>query len=159
MLEDLGQKAEALDIVTEGESANYCFSGPADAASVLRERAHRGEYTVDEQTGTKRKATKSERAASQKLTKRVLEDQMRARMHDLWDDVQAGITGIEEGDPEGLNRFIFAAGTMIENFRLARGNFSKNRVSQYPLPKGFTLLISAIGSPSDLEDEKVWREE
>lgn len=50
-------------------------------------------------------------------------------MQILWSEVQAAEEGIEEGDLGALDRFIYAAGTMIENFRLAKSNFNKNRVS------------------------------
>lgn len=73
--------------------------------------------------------TKVEKAGERTLTKRVLEDQMRTRMQELWEQVQTAEAEIQEGHPTALDRFIEAAGTMVENFRLAKSNFGKNRVS------------------------------
>lgn len=56
---------------------------------------------------------------------------MLARMQALWADAQAAEQGIGEGEAGALDRFIFAAGTMIETFRLAKGNFKKDRVSGF----------------------------
>lgn len=54
---------------------------------------------------------------------------MRSTMESLWEEVKEAEAGIEEGDVGALDQFIQAAGTMIENFRLAKGNFTKTRVS------------------------------
>jgi general transcription factor 3C polypeptide 3 (transcription factor C subunit 4) len=54
---------------------------------------------------------------------------MREQMHAFWDDIQQAEAALEEGEPGALDRFMYAAGTMIENFRLAKSNFGKNRVS------------------------------
>ena len=96
--------------------------------SVLRARARRERDQPEQTTVGARSISKSEKAAAQKLTKRVLEDQMRLKMQSLWLDVQAAEVGIDEGKQGALDRLIYAAGTMIENFRLAKGNFNKNRV-------------------------------
>nr|XP_018265461.1 uncharacterized protein I303_01827 [Kwoniella dejecticola CBS 10117]OBR87619.1 hypothetical protein I303_01827 [Kwoniella dejecticola CBS 10117] len=101
VLEDMGRKAEALELVSDTDQEEE----PTSTASY----------------------TRAEKAANKKLTKRILEDQMRSQMQNLWKDVQDAEKGIEEGDIGALDRFISAAGTMIENYRLNRGNFSKSR--------------------------------
>ncbi|WWC67957.1 uncharacterized protein I206_101876 [Kwoniella pini CBS 10737] len=125
VLEDMGRKAEALELVSD----------------IIRTRAHRekdrysmrrpSEYPLEEeeeeQPTPSDSYTKAEKAAKKKLTKRILEDQMRSQMQNLWKDVQDAEKGIEEGDIGALDRFISAAGTMIENYRMNRGNFSKSR--------------------------------
>jgi len=65
------------------------------------------------------------------LSKRVLEDQLRSKMQALWSEVQGAEEGIEQGDIGALERFVEAAGTMIENYRLSKGNFTKARVSAF----------------------------
>ncbi len=75
------------------------------------------------------RTSKAEKAAARTLNKRVLEDQMRSKMEESWAEVKSAEEGIDEGDLGALDRFIYAAGTMIENFRLAKSNFTKNRVS------------------------------
>lgn len=72
--------------------------------------------------------SKGERASVQRLNKRVLEAQAASTMNSLWDDVQIAEEGINDGEPWALDKFIHAAGTMIETFRLAKSNFTKNRV-------------------------------
>ncbi|WWC86899.1 uncharacterized protein L201_001778 [Kwoniella dendrophila CBS 6074] len=130
VLEDMGKKAEALDLVSD----------------IIRSRAHREKdkhsikrpstYMIEREDDQHQQAssssstsgyTRAEKAANKKLTKRILEDQMRSQMQNLWKDVQDAERGIEEGDIGALDRFISAAGTMIENYRLNRGNFSKSR--------------------------------
>lgn len=77
------------------------------------------------------KPTKRETTAARGLTKRILENQMQQRMKELWEEVQAAEAVIDaggEGFTMALDRFIAAAGTMVENFRMARGNFGRNRV-------------------------------
>lgn len=101
VLEDMGRKAEALDIVSD----------------VLR----RGDFVASDGRG------KGEKGA--RLNKRVLETQAAYTMQGLWEDVQKAEDGINNGDPWALDKFIHAAGTMIETFRLAKSNFTKNRVS------------------------------
>ncbi|OCF32590.1 hypothetical protein I317_00359 [Kwoniella heveanensis CBS 569] len=122
VLEDMGHKAEALDLVSE----------------VIRRRAHRDKDSRqlnrltlagldDASAAAAEHLNKAEKAANKRLTKRVLEDQMRTQMQNLWLDVQEAERGIDEGEAGALDRFISAAGTMIENYRLNRGNFSKSR--------------------------------
>ena len=95
---------------------------------VIKERAQRGDRNESRQHD--RNLTKGEKAGQRKLTKRVLEDQMRSKMQNLWEDVQSAEEGIAGGNMGALERFIYAAGTMVENYRLAKGNFTKNRVSR-----------------------------
>ncbi len=97
---------------------------------MLRARAHRSREIPQIASTANTSLNKSEKAAARKLTKRVLENQMRLKMRSLWDEVLEAEQGIDEGDPGALDQFIYAAGTMIENFRLARSNFSKSRVSR-----------------------------
>ncbi|WWD21507.1 hypothetical protein CI109_105993 [Kwoniella shandongensis] len=118
VLEDMGRKNEALELVSD----------------VIRTRAHREKDSITQQrsqqyhqSSQEPSLTKSERAANKKLTKRVLEDQMRSQMQSLWQDVQESEAGTERGDVGALDQFIQAAGTMIENYRLNRGNFTKSR--------------------------------
>lgn len=88
------------------------------------------DQSKDQENG-KEKETKREKTVKRGLTKRILEDQMRQRMTELWEEVQAAEAAIDgggDGFSVALDRFIAAAGTMVENFRLARGNFGKNRV-------------------------------
>jgi general transcription factor 3C polypeptide 3 (transcription factor C subunit 4) len=115
VLEDSGHKAEALDIVSE----------------VLRIRAATEPSIIGRRGPNieKSKQTKADRVASQHLNKQVLENQMRQKMQEMWEEVQDAEAALAEGNNGALDRFIYAAGTMIENFRLARSNFTKNRVS------------------------------
>lgn len=76
-------------------------------------------------SGRKIKGSSSE----QRLTKRVLENQATATMASLWEEVQEAEQGINDGEPWTLDKFIQSAGTMVETFRLAKSNFTKNRVS------------------------------
>lgn len=76
----------------------------------------------------KKRQALAERDAERKLTKAVLADQMKQKMQALWDEVRMAEDAIGEGVDGALERFILAAGTMVENFRLARSNFDKNRV-------------------------------
>ena len=55
---------------------------------------------------------------------------MRQTMQDLWAQVLLAESGIGEGEPGALEHFIQAAGTMIENFQLAKILYSKNRVGR-----------------------------
>jgi hypothetical protein len=96
---------------------------PDNLNLVLRARA-----LTQRQPPPEKNLSKSEKAANRKLTKRVLEDQLRTKMNDLWREVQEAEAGIEAGDAGALDRFIGAAGVMIENFRLAKANFGKHRV-------------------------------
>lgn len=54
---------------------------------------------------------------------------MKQKMQALWEEVQAAEAEIGEGVAGALDRFISAGGLMVENFRMARSNFGKNRVS------------------------------
>lgn len=58
---------------------------------------------------------------------------MRQTMRSLWEDVQRAESGIQNGEAGALDEFVQAAGTMVENFRLARSNFNKNRVTEMTL--------------------------
>jgi general transcription factor 3C polypeptide 3 (transcription factor C subunit 4) len=98
--------------------------------SVLRARAQREREAPTPAAGTQKTTSKAEKKASRKLAKRVLEDQLRAKMQQLWEEVREAEAGIESGDAGALDRFVGAAGLMIENFRLAKHNFGKNRVSR-----------------------------
>jgi general transcription factor 3C polypeptide 3 (transcription factor C subunit 4) len=112
VLEDSGHKAEALDMVSE----------------VLRLRASE---TVNPRTRgptVRSKQTKADTAATRSLNKRILEDQMRHKMAEYWEEVQEAEAGIASGNIGALDKFVSAAGVMIENFRLAKRNFQKNRV-------------------------------
>ncbi|KLT39056.1 TPR-like protein [Cutaneotrichosporon oleaginosum] len=99
VLEDMGRKTEALEIV----------------ARVLQhgDSLPSGDGTHKGKAG--------------RMNKRVLETQAAYTMQGLWDDVQKAEEGINNGDPWALDKFIHSAGTMIETFRLARSNFTKNR--------------------------------
>jgi len=76
-----------------------------------------------------RKISRAEREGEKRLTKAVLADQMKQKMQLLWEEVQAAEAEIGEGVAGALDRFISAGGTMVENFRMARSNFGKNKVS------------------------------
>lgn len=76
----------------------------------------------------KKRQAIAERDAERRLTKAVLADQMKQKMQALWDEVRMAEEAIGEGVDGALERFILAAGTMVENFRLARSNFDKTRV-------------------------------
>jgi general transcription factor 3C polypeptide 3 (transcription factor C subunit 4) len=91
---------------------------------VLRARAHHTKDRAD-RLGRPR----ADYDPETRLTKRTLEEQMAEQMHSLWADVQEAEVGIDNGDLGALEQFIYAAGTMIENYRLARGNFNKSRVN------------------------------
>ncbi|KIY33595.1 general transcription factor 3C polypeptide 3 (transcription factor C subunit 4) [Cryptococcus gattii E566] len=100
VLEDMGRKAEALDIVTE----------------VIRTRGERGTLssTIQMQPGVR-------------ISKRMLEEQLRSQMQNLWADVQDAERGTMEGEEGALERFVESAGLLIENYRMDRSNFTKNR--------------------------------
>lgn len=49
-------------------------------------------------------------------------------MSSLWEEVREAEQGINDGEPWALDKFIHSAGTMVETFRLAKSNFTKNRV-------------------------------
>jgi hypothetical protein len=59
----------------------------------------------------------------------MLEDQMRQKMVSLWQEVLEAERSLVEGDVGALDMFIQAAGTMIDNHRMAKHMFSRNRVS------------------------------
>jgi general transcription factor 3C polypeptide 3 (transcription factor C subunit 4) len=125
VLDDMGQKAEALEIVSEGKLRELVA-----LTIVLRLRAQNDQPIKGRGPSREEQGTKADKIASRKLNKRVLEDQMKSAMQGLWEQVQAAEQGIEAVPPEvgALDRFIMSAGTMVENFRLAKGNFSKGRV-------------------------------
>lgn len=75
-------------------------------------------------------------------------------MASLWDEVQEAEQGINEGEPWALDKFIQSAGTMVETFRLAKSNFTKNRVSTSALPR-----LTPAGYHSRTEESKVWVKE
>jgi general transcription factor 3C polypeptide 3 (transcription factor C subunit 4) len=142
VLDDTGHKAEALEIVSEGSSAPDPESGMdhANRQLVLRIRAlkdqpaprGRGPNRQDPDAPQSRQS-KADRSATQTLNKRILEQQMSDTMQDLWRQVQSAEEGITSDPPEegALDRFVMAAGTMIENYRLARSNFTKGRVGSF----------------------------
>jgi general transcription factor 3C polypeptide 3 (transcription factor C subunit 4) len=68
---------------------------------------------------------------------------MKQKMHALWDEVRTAEEAIGEGVHGALERFILAAGTMVENFRLARSNFDKNRVRVFGAVSGPWLTYRA----------------
>ena len=125
VLDELGRKPEALEVITEGElSGRYVVDWP-----VIKARAITNKESGQGSRGRGKALTKSEKAGQRKLTKRVLEEQMKSTMQSLWQDVRAAEEGIANGAIEALDNFIEAAGTMVENFRLAKSNFTKSRVS------------------------------
>ena len=128
VLEDVGRKAEALEVITEGQLCSPVLPS-ANLLSVLRLRATRERDRPKGRAAGEKSMSKSEKAGQRKLTKRIMEDQMRSTMESLWQEVQAAEAGIQENEAGALDRYIQAAGTMIENFRLAKGNFGKSRVS------------------------------
>ncbi|WOO80159.1 Transcription factor tau subunit sfc4 [Vanrija pseudolonga] len=97
VLEDMGQKDEAYEIVTELTRA--------------RERGAKGERAP----------------AERKATKISLQQQMADTMKRLFQDAEAAEEQLNEGEPWALEAFTEAADRMIETFRLAKSNFSKNR--------------------------------
>ncbi|GMK54381.1 hypothetical protein CspeluHIS016_0109670 [Cutaneotrichosporon spelunceum] len=99
VLEDMGRKTEALEMV-----ARVLQHGDALPT---------GDGTTKGKVG--------------RMNKRVLETQAAYTMQGLWEDVQKAEDGINNGDMYALDKFIHAAGTMIETFRLAKSNFTKNR--------------------------------
>ncbi|WVN89418.1 uncharacterized protein L203_104641 [Cryptococcus depauperatus CBS 7841] len=98
VLEDLGRKAEALDIITE----------------IIRTRASRGTLSSTVQPNAK-------------ISRRTLEDQMKSQMHNLWLDVQDAERRTMQGEEGALDRFVESAGVLVENYRMDRSNFSKSR--------------------------------
>ena len=82
--------------------------------------------------------TKAEQVGERKLTRAVLEGQIRDQMQALWLAAQEAEAEIGQGSPSALDDFIQAAGTMVENFRLAKNNFTKSRVC--------TCLSSAVSN-------------
>lgn len=53
---------------------------------------------------------------------------MRQKMVALWEDVNDAEASLELQEAGALDRFIYCAGTLVENHRLARRMFSKDRV-------------------------------
>lgn len=152
VLEEQGKRTEALEIVGDGRSFSRVRRAALTHCAVLKRRVRAGRgpnaekrrpeaeelfLTLDEAfappgvTATPgSKPSKADQKATRRLTKKILEDQMRERMDGLWTQVHQAEEGIAEGQPGALDQFIFAAGTMIETFRLARRNFGKNRVGR-----------------------------
>lgn len=64
----------------------------------------------------------------------MLEDQMRQKMVSLWQEVLRAEQALDEGDVDALGMFIEAAGTMIDNHRMAKHMFTRHRVSTHFLP-------------------------
>jgi hypothetical protein len=95
-------------------------------------------------------AKKNERIANAKLNKQLMQSQAQGTMERLWTDARSAEAGIEAGEPGALDLFVDAAGTMIETYRLARGNFGKNRVG----PSGDQLIIGYLESS---QKQKRWR--
>jgi general transcription factor 3C polypeptide 3 (transcription factor C subunit 4) len=137
VLDDTGHKAEALEIVSEGDRSLDPTPDCTDVLLVLRIRAlkdqpaprGRGPNRQDPDAPQSRQS-KADKAATQTLNKRILEQQMSTTMQELWQQVQSAEQGITSDPAEegALDRFVMAAGTMIENYRLARSNFTKGRV-------------------------------
>ncbi|KAL1412045.1 transcription factor TFIIIC subunit tfc4 [Vanrija albida] len=119
VLEDMGQKDEAYEIVTE----------------LTRMRETRG--------GPKGDRPPAER----KATKISLQQQMADTMKRLFQDAELAEQQLNEGEPWALEAFTEAADRMIETFRLAKSNFSKNR--------GVTRVITnrKKGSKSNIDSE------
>jgi general transcription factor 3C polypeptide 3 (transcription factor C subunit 4) len=92
----------------------------------------------------KDKMTKADQAGQRKLTRAALENQMRLQMQELWAEVQVAEVEISEGKVGALDAFIQAAGTMVENFRLARNNFLKNRVRYGVIYGGILRLTNRV---------------
>jgi hypothetical protein len=59
----------------------------------------------------------------------MLEDQMRQKRVSLWQEVLEAEKALDEGDVDALGWFIEAAGTMIDNHRMAKHMFGRHRVS------------------------------
>ena len=85
---------------------------------------------------------------------------MRIKMQSLWNEVQEAEVAIDSGDAGALDRFILAAGTMIENLRLAKHNFGKDRVSRSSKPgsladaKGVRRVpIRSKGTTKNVDDQ------
>lgn len=53
---------------------------------------------------------------------------MRQKMVSLWQEVLEAERALDEGDVGALDMFIQAAGTMIDNHRMAKHMFGRNRV-------------------------------
>ena len=90
--------------------------------------------------------SRTEKATHRTLTKRMLEDQMRQKMVSLWQEVLAAEKALDEGDVGALDAFILAAGTMIDNHRMAKQMFTRHRVSS-----GFRYMtLYNVKSPASL---------
>lgn len=133
-LEDTGQKAEALELISE----------------VLRARA----AELPHRTERQRKDPAD--APAGRMGKKAYEEQMRDQMQQLWNDVCVAEEGIDSGDLGALDTFIQAAGTMIENYRMAKGNFTKSRVSAVFAARGGTDCqgITRVAKTSKLGKRK-----
>ncbi|EIW71252.1 hypothetical protein TREMEDRAFT_27203, partial [Tremella mesenterica DSM 1558] len=118
---------------------------------VLRGRITRGEVR------TGRGPSKGDRSAEGMFTRRMLEEEMHSLMQSLWKDVQAAEEGIANGEVGALDKFVYAAETMVENFRVARNNFGKNRgvvrVRKYPKQRKNDLTTQAQELQERLERE------
>lgn len=125
VLEDMGRKTEALEMVARVLQHGNTLPGPDGTRSKLG-----------------------------RMNKRVLETQAAYTMQGLWEDVQKAEEGINNGDPWALDKFIHAAGTMIETFRLAKSNFTKNRVSRLQ-----RRLLTLKGHCSDPQAAQVRHQE
>ena len=91
---------------------------------VLRRRAQQGPAPPL----NKPRVSRTDRTAHRVFTKRMLEDQMRQKMVSLWQEVLEAEKALDDGDVDALGAFISAAGTMIDNHRMAKHMFTRHRV-------------------------------
>ncbi|KAL7422288.1 transcription factor TFIIIC subunit tfc4 [Cryptotrichosporon argae] len=75
------------------------------------------------------KMSRSERRARNKLNRRLVAEGAIPALQKLWGEMEAAELAANEPDPppRALDRFLEAAGSLIETFRLAPKNFGKNR--------------------------------
>lgn len=126
LYQDIGRRAEALDIVAEVIRYNAAHeTHTTRGAAERRARATIAAYGA----AAGADGTRADRAAHQRLNRSILEDQTRQRMGNMWETVKQAEEGIGRGVQGDIEAFMQVAGTMVETFRLAGRNFGKNRVS------------------------------
>lgn len=132
LYDDLGKRAEALEIVRE--VMRYAAANDTEPRRGAAERRSRATMNVDllsmSGPGIGSVGTRAERTAQARLNKSVYQDQMRQSMQDMLGQAKEAEEQMGQGSMASLEEFMMVAGNMIETFRLAGRNFGKNRVSK-----------------------------
>ena len=134
LYEDMGRRAEALDIATEvmryravNEPSGNRGAGERRARNTIASGLYSGLST---ELGGHGPGPRNERSARERLERSIMEDQTKQQMALFWSQVQHLEESIGEGKAGAIEQFMQVAGSMVETFRLAGRNFGKNRVSR-----------------------------